>query len=86
MKKAHQLGVDQSELKLPQIAALSCNSARSKDWDDVLTAHTGDGVARTWRVKDKRVGEHALEVEEGIVQVCLACPNHDSGSAARKAD
>ena len=69
VKRAHQLGVDQSELKLPQIAAISCNSARSKDWDDVLTAHGGDAVARTWRVKDKRIGEHAMEVESGIVQV-----------------
>lgn len=70
VKRAHQLGVDQSELKLPQIAAMACNSARSKDWDDVLTAHAGDRAGRTWRVKDKRIGEHGLEVEEGIVQVC----------------
>lgn len=69
MKKARSLGVNQAELKLPQICALASSSARSKDWDDVLTAHSADRIARSWRVKDKRIGEHGMEVDDGIVQV-----------------
>ena len=57
-----------STLKYPLITSISTASTRSKDWDDVLTAHTQDNVARTWRVQDKRVGAWKLEMQ-GTVQV-----------------
>ena len=31
---------------------------RSKDWDDVLTAHTDEPLVRSWTVLNKRLGKH----------------------------
>jgi U3 small nucleolar RNA-associated protein 21 len=63
------LGTSAASLKLPPITAISSATIRSKDWDDVLTSHAEDPIARTWWVQEKRIGSHALEMEEGIVQV-----------------
>ncbi|OCF33495.1 U3 small nucleolar RNA-associated protein 21 [Kwoniella heveanensis BCC8398] len=77
IKKAIGLGVTVDHLKYPQITSISSSSIRSKDWEDVVTAHADDAVARTWRVQEKRLGPWAFEVEDGIVQtVCVtACGN-----------
>ena len=65
------MGVSVATLKAPPITAISSASMRSKEWDDVLTAHSEDTVSRTWRVLEKRVGKHMLEVERGVVQVSI---------------
>ncbi|WVQ96671.1 hypothetical protein IAU59_003777 [Kwoniella sp. CBS 9459] len=77
IKKAIGLGVTVDHLKYPQITSISSSSIRSKDWEDIVTAHADDAVARTWRVQEKRLGPWAFEVEDGIVQtVCVtACGN-----------
>jgi len=78
MKKAIGLGISVDDLKNPPIVALSSSSTRSKDWDDVLTAHAEDSSARTWRVQDKRLGEHMFEMEDGgaVQAVCVTqCGN-----------
>ncbi|ODO10103.1 hypothetical protein I350_02331 [Cryptococcus amylolentus CBS 6273] len=77
IKKAIGMGVTVDTLKLPQISSISSSSTRSKDWEDVLTAHTEDSVARTWRVQDKRLGAWTFDLEEGYAQsVCVtACGN-----------
>ncbi|TRM62583.1 Utp21 specific WD40 associated putative domain-containing protein [Schizophyllum amplum] len=53
--------------KLGPITSLACEPARSKDWDDVVTAHAGDRFARTWTTQNKRLGKYALE-GEGVVR------------------
>ncbi|GMK53974.1 hypothetical protein CspeluHIS016_0105600 [Cutaneotrichosporon spelunceum] len=77
IKKAIGLGVSVDNLKYPPITAMSSSSIRSKDWEDVLTAHAEDASARTWRVADKRLGQWEFEVVDGDVQaVCVtACGN-----------
>lgn len=77
VKKAIGLGVTVDHLKFPQITAISSSSMRSKDWEDVLTAHSEDAVARTWRVQEKRLGPWTFELEDGYAQsVCVtACGN-----------
>lgn len=77
IKKAIGLGVSVDNLKYPPVIAMSSSSTRSKDWEDVLTAHSDDPVARTWRVAEKRLGQWSMEVEDGEVHaVCVtACGN-----------
>lgn len=77
VKKAIGLGVTVDHLKFPPITAISSSSMRSKDWEDVLTAHSEDAVARTWRVQEKRLGPWTFELEDGYAQsVCVtACGN-----------
>lgn len=52
---------------------------RSKDWDDVLTAHTDEPLVRSWTVLNKRLGKHTLNYADGTkrksssgsVKVCI---------------
>ncbi|GHJ84709.1 hypothetical protein NliqN6_1111 [Naganishia liquefaciens] len=77
-KKASNLSVSVTSLKYQPITALSSSSTRSKDWEDVVTAHLNDSFARTWRVQDKKAGRWALDVQDGAVKaVCVtACGNY----------
>ncbi|KAH9857144.1 Utp21-domain-containing protein [Lenzites betulinus] len=61
-KKATSLSIPIASLKFPTISALSYSPTRTKDWDDILTAHTDEAVARTWTMKDKRVGKHIFTI------------------------
>ncbi|KAI9057911.1 Utp21-domain-containing protein [Trametes sanguinea] len=61
-KKAANLSIPITSLKFPPISSLSYSTTRTKDWDDILTAHTDEAVARTWTMKDKRVGKHVFTV------------------------
>ncbi|WRT67784.1 uncharacterized protein IL334_004758 [Kwoniella shivajii] len=77
IKKAIGLGVTVDHLKYPQITAISSSSIRSKDWEDVVTAHADDAIARTWRVQEKRLGPWTFEMENGVAQAVsvTACGN-----------
>lgn len=68
-KKASNLSVSVTSLKFQPILAISSSSTRSKDWEDVVTAHVNDSYARTWRVQDKKSGRWALDVQDGAVKV-----------------
>lgn len=58
MKKATSLSIPLASLKFPPITSISYSSARSKDWDDIITAHTDETFARTWTMLGKRLGKH----------------------------
>ncbi|RDX56504.1 Utp21-domain-containing protein [Lentinus brumalis] len=84
-KKATTLSIPIASLKFPPVTALSYSTTRSKDWDDILTAHTDEAVARTWTMKDKRVGKYVFNVSSekkkgatvgSVKAVCVsACGN-----------
>uniref|UniRef100_A0A0W0EUF7 Uncharacterized protein n=1 Tax=Moniliophthora roreri TaxID=221103 RepID=A0A0W0EUF7_MONRR len=63
-KKASSLSVPVASLKFPAITALSHSAARSKDWDDILTAHTDETFARCWSMQNKKLGKHSLSFAE----------------------
>ncbi len=69
VKKANALSVKAMSLKFQPITAMSSSSTRSKDWEDVVTAHVEDGFARTWRVQEKRAGRWSFDVADGTVKV-----------------
>jgi U3 small nucleolar RNA-associated protein 21 len=43
---------------------MSSSSTRSKDWDDVLTAHADEMCVRSWTVLNKRLGKHTFSSAE----------------------
>lgn len=43
------------------MSCLSFSSAKSKDWDDVLTCHGEEEAARTWSVREKKLGKWIFE-------------------------
>jgi U3 small nucleolar RNA-associated protein 21 len=56
LKKATSLSIPIANLKFPPVTSLAFSSARSKDWEDLLTAHTDESIARTWSVQNKKLG------------------------------
>lgn len=68
-KRANHLGVTPSSLKLPVISSIAFSTARSKDWDDVVTISEGEALGRSWSVEGKRAGKWTLS-GEGAMQVC----------------
>lgn len=63
-KKATTLSVPLTSLKHSSVTSLAFSTMRSKDWDDILTAHTDETYARTWSMLNKRLGQHALGITE----------------------
>ena len=55
-----------TSLKFPPISAISYSSTRSKDWDDILTAHSDETFARTWSMLKKRLGKHTFGFVDDI--------------------
>lgn len=81
-KKATTLSVPLTSLKHFSVTALSYSTTRSKDWDDILTAHSDEAYARTWSMLNKRLGKHTLGILEkgktrtlGVIKAspCLLC-------------
>jgi U3 small nucleolar RNA-associated protein 21 len=60
-KRAKHVGLAPEELKLPPITDFAAEEVREREWDNVVTTHARDGVARTWRWENKRLGSHKLE-------------------------
>ncbi|KAF8969650.1 Utp21-domain-containing protein [Flammula alnicola] len=60
IKKATSLSIPLASLKFPPITSISYSSARSKDWDDIITAHTDETFARTWTMQGKRLGKYSF--------------------------
>lgn len=58
IKKASTLSIPLPSLKFPPVTAISYSSSRSKDWDDILTAHTDETFARSWTMQGKKLGNH----------------------------
>lgn len=59
-KKAAQLSKPLISLKAPPTTSLSHSSTRSRDWDDLITTHSGSSYAETWSVRNQRKGRHQL--------------------------
>ncbi|KII88291.1 hypothetical protein PLICRDRAFT_54133 [Plicaturopsis crispa FD-325 SS-3] len=90
-KKATTLSIPLASLKFPPITALAYSSTRAKDWDDILTGHTGETFARSWTMQGKRLGKHSLALVGGkksaapgsVKAVCVsACGNFGLGASS----
>ncbi|EGO20885.1 hypothetical protein SERLADRAFT_363098 [Serpula lacrymans var. lacrymans S7.9] len=66
VKKATVLSKPLASLKFHPITAISTSSTRSKDWDDVITAHAEDPFIRSWTVLGKKLGKHTLSHVDGL--------------------
>ncbi|KAF8844502.1 Utp21-domain-containing protein [Paxillus ammoniavirescens] len=64
-RKAATLSKSLASLKFPPITSIAYSTMRSKDWDDVLTAHADEPFVRSWTVLNKRLGKHTWNYAEG---------------------
>ncbi|GAA5961254.1 hypothetical protein JCM21900_005583 [Sporobolomyces salmonicolor] len=75
-RKATRLDVRPSSLKLPLITSLAYSTARSREWDDVVSVSAEEKLGRTWTVEGKRVGKWTFEAEGKVtVSAVTACGN-----------
>ncbi|KAI0062315.1 Utp21-domain-containing protein [Artomyces pyxidatus] len=90
-KKATSLSIPLASLKYPPVTAMAFSTTRSKDWDDILTAHTDETFARTWNMLQKKKGKYALGFTDGgkgkvvgsVKAVCVsACGNFGLASTS----
>ncbi|SCU98453.1 LADA_0H13124g1_1 [Lachancea dasiensis] len=51
--------------KFPEIVCMAIESARQREWENILTAHKDENFARTWSLATKRVGRWTLETIDG---------------------
>lgn len=71
-RQSHKRAVEASSLKLRPVSSLSYSTLRSRDWDDVLTTHTGDAFAHTWTVRDKHMNKNVLNVSRSKKKPAVA--------------
>ncbi|KAF9246284.1 Utp21 specific WD40 associated putative domain-containing protein [Melanogaster broomeanus] len=64
VRKAATLSKSLASLKFPPITSIAYSTMRSKDWDDVLTAHADEPFVRSWTVLNKRLGKHTWNYAE----------------------
>lgn len=64
-KKATSLSIPLTSLKFPPVIAIAYSTTRAKEWDDILTAHAEETFARTWTMKDKKLGKHVFGFGNG---------------------
>jgi hypothetical protein len=55
-----QLGVTAADLKLSPIVGFAAEEVREREWDNIVTVHAKDSVARTWRWEAMRLGDREL--------------------------
>ncbi|KAG5644038.1 hypothetical protein DXG03_009190 [Asterophora parasitica] len=65
-KKATSLSIPIASLKFPPIMSISYSSARSKDWDDILTAHSEETFARSWTMLNKKLGKYTFGFNDAV--------------------
>nr|KAJ3420432.1 hypothetical protein HK105_005678 [Polyrhizophydium stewartii] len=78
-EQAKKTGSHIDALKLPQIVQFSANTAKEKEWDNIITCHINQTVARTWHFQRKAIGKHQLVSLDGssIKAVAVsACGNY----------
>ncbi|KAI8926926.1 Utp21 specific WD40 associated putative domain-containing protein [Entophlyctis helioformis] len=78
-KKAKKINMHIDALKLPQIVQFAANQAKEKEWDNVLTCHMNQSVARTWNHQRKAIGRFSFATQDGsaVKSVALSvCGNY----------
>ncbi|KAJ1342728.1 hypothetical protein BSLG_002825 [Batrachochytrium salamandrivorans] len=54
-----------NSIKLPQIGQFSANPAKEKQWDNIISCHAHQTVARTWHFQRKAIGKHQFCSKDG---------------------
>ncbi|KAE8257684.1 hypothetical protein A4X13_0g2195 [Tilletia indica] len=84
-KKSTALSLPLSSLKLSPAADIGFSTTRSRDWDDVLSAHTGSATAHTWTVRDKRMGPGYLTTSPQAATSDAATPSMNGKGKGKSA-
>ncbi|PWN33653.1 Utp21-domain-containing protein [Meira miltonrushii] len=59
-KKANQIARPVISLKLSPAISFAHSSTRTRDWDDLVTVHSGLPFAQSWSTRNNKMGEHRM--------------------------
>ena len=51
--------------KFPEIISIAIENARLGEWENIITAHKDEKIARTWDMRSKRVGRWTFSTNDG---------------------
>lgn len=51
--------------KFPEIISIAIENARLGEWENIITAHKDEKIARTWDMRSKRVGRWIFSTNDG---------------------
>ncbi len=71
--KSRKLGIKSQRLKLSPVVAMSSETIRARDWDNIVTCHASDSHAYTWSYERKALGKHRLPLPPGIKEDDKVC-------------
>ncbi|KAG4304068.1 hypothetical protein PORY_002591 [Pneumocystis oryctolagi] len=64
VKKSMSLKFSIEELRLPEILSVAIQPAKEKYWNNIITAHKGEKVARLWSWKRRAIEKYVLQTTD----------------------
>lgn len=80
-KRAKKLRMKEEELKLPPVVSFAAAEICQRDWCNVVTCHSDEDAAYSWRLQNFVIGEHVLRPSIGKSPV-KACAISSCGNFA----
>ena len=66
-KTASKLKINEEDAKLPEISSSDIFETKTLKWDNMITSHSGQTFAKTWRLDRKTIGQHSFETSDKSV-------------------
>lgn len=63
-KIASKLKFSEEDVKLPEVSEIDIFEVKSLKWDNMITSHSGQTYAKTWRFDRKTIGQHSFETTD----------------------
>lgn len=63
-KIASKLKTSEEDVKLPEVSEVDIFEIKTLKWDNMITSHSGQTYAKTWRFDRKTIGQHSLETTD----------------------
>uniref|UniRef100_A0A7S2WDF5 Small-subunit processome Utp21 domain-containing protein n=1 Tax=Mucochytrium quahogii TaxID=96639 RepID=A0A7S2WDF5_9STRA len=60
VRRAREMDVKVEQLKLAPMIDFAATEARQKDWCNIISAHTGESAAFTWKLENRVIGKKVL--------------------------
>ena len=61
VKRAKRTGLNVDALRLPTVLTFAAEATRERDWENIVTCHTGAADVRTWSFDRKALGKPVLK-------------------------
>ena len=63
-KIASKLKTSEEDVRLPEVSKIDIFETKTLKWDNMITSHSHQSYAKTWRFDRKTIGQHSLETTD----------------------